>query len=63
VRLYIITTALELNKIEGVLQQFAERVSSGIGPEAPNSEQFLKVLQGGGCQVMATLVPQELIQG
>lgn len=61
-RLYLIT-AIESNKIDGVLQRFSERVPPGIGPEAPDSKQRITILQGDGCQVTSTQIPLELTRG
>lgn len=60
-RLHLVT-ALEVDSLEQVLKRFAERVSSGIGPESPH-DQYIKVLQGTGCQIRPTLTPLELTQG
>lgn len=52
IRLHLVT-ALEVDKLDDVLRQFRERVSSGIGPEPPPPTQYIKVHQGSGCEVKA----------
>ena len=53
IRLYLIT-AYGANKLTG----FA--VSSGIGPDSPNEQQYIEILKDGGFEPM--LIPLELTQ-
>lgn len=59
-RMYLVT-ALEVDKLGGVLKRFGEAVS-GIGPE-PLSDQYIKVVQDGEHQIKAKLMQLEVGQG
>ena len=60
IRLHLVT-ALEVDKLDDVLKDFRERVSSGIGPEPLTPVQYIKVHQGSGCEIKA-LLPLALAQ-
>jgi predicted RNase H-like HicB family nuclease len=59
-RMYLVT-ALETEKLGGVLKRFSEAVS-GIGPELP-SDQYIKVVHDGEHQIKAKLMPLESGRG
>ncbi len=59
-RMYLVT-ALEEDKIGGVLKRFTEVVASGMGPE-PRQYINVNVVQDGGTQITAKAVPLETAQ-